>query len=144
MTGRKPKREQPAPRLVYFDMGPWPFYCGVVTCRAAWKREMKRLKVSHPFMANDHAVATAHWITRPGKATIALIALELPKDKLPLDLLAARIAHEAVHVLHRLQEWVNGGEQLGDEAEAYLGGYIVRGCLNAALGAEAGNAVQPA
>lgn len=131
--------------IAYFDMGPWPFYCGVVTSPAAWAREMKRLKVDdHPFMANGHAVATAHWITRPDKAAIGLIALDLPKKKLPDDLLAGRIAHEAMHLLHRLQEWINQGEGLGDEAEAYLIGYIVRECVNAARQRAAGNALVPA
>lgn len=130
--------------IFYFDMGPWPFYCGVVISPAAWSREMKRLKVpDHPFMASGHAVATAHWITRPDKAAIGMIALDLPNKKLPPDLLAGRVAHEAVHLLHRLQEWINQGEGLGDEAEAYLVGYIVRNCMNAARHRVAGHAAVP-
>lgn len=117
-------------KVFWFDMGPWPFHCALATDEKAFNREMKRLKVADtPFQASGHAVATAHWIAREGKAVIGMIAL-VPDKHCSKPLLAARVAHEALHLVQALRAHINAGEELGDETEAYLVQYIVCRCLD--------------
>ena len=135
-------RKVPPGKVHWFDMGPWPFHCALATGPKAFAREMKRLKVDGPpFQATPQAMATAHWIVREGKAAIGMIAMA-PDPGGSKVLEAARVAHEALHLVQALRCHINAGEPLDDESEAYLVQYITGRCLGVLWGTGLVPAVQ--
>jgi len=120
------------PHISYYGMGQWPIYVGFTKSPKAFRKEMKRLKVSNPpsFLANDHSNAATHFLVHEGKTT-CIITMHPPGDR-PIEQVAGIIAHEAVHVAQEL--WDNIGErEPGKEAEAYLVQMITQCCLQDAL-----------
>ena len=121
------------PCIEYFNMGPWPFYCGFTTSKKKFKAEMARLGIdpAPDFVTTDHANATTHFLERRSCLT-AIIAMPKPKgDKHSPEQIAGLLAHEATHVAQEL--WRSIGEKRpGDEAEAYLVQHIVQCCLQIA------------
>jgi hypothetical protein len=118
------------PHIEYYNMGQWPLFVGFTTSEKAFKREMKRLQVSIPFIPNERSTAAAHYLERGGDLTV-IITMRPCKGK-PVEQIAGLLAHEAVHVAQQL--WENIGESKpGREAEAYLVQMITQCCLQDAL-----------
>lgn len=116
------------PHIAYFNMGPWPFYCGFTTSKKAFAKEMERLGVDPvpPFFGAAHANATVHYLEKDGCPT--MIVTMVKPGKRSTEQVAGLLAHEATHVVQEL--WAQLGErEPGREAEAYLVQMIVQCCL---------------
>ena len=120
------------PHIDYFNMGPWPIYVGFTQSAKAFRKEMKRLKITPcpEITVNAHSNAATHFLTSPDHGLTAIIAM--PKSKRSPEQIAGLIAHEATHVARHL--WINIGEDNpGHEAEAYLIQMVTQCCLQIAL-----------
>jgi hypothetical protein len=114
------------PHIAYFNMGSWPLYVGFTNSPKRFAKEMRRMGIEGVSFLNPGGNATMHTFVRNGTTT-CIIAMEKAKDKSP-EMIAALIAHEAVHVAQELWSQI-GEEQPGREAEAYLVQMIVQCCL---------------
>lgn len=117
------------PHIRYFNMGPFPIFVGFTNSPKAFAKEMKRMSVSGVDFVNPGSNATVHTLSKDG-STVCIITMEKAKDKSP-EMVAALIAHEAVHVVQELWDAI-GEHEPGREAEAYLVQQIVQSCLQEA------------
>lgn len=117
------------PHIPYFNMGPWPIYVGFSDDPVAFAKEMDRMAMEGINFVNPGANATCHVFTKDDSRT-CIITLAKTKGK-SREMVAALIAHEAVHVAQELWEGI-GERQPGKEAEAYLVQMITQCCLQEA------------
>ncbi len=124
---------KPTKELRYFNLGPWPVYCGFTTCEKAFQKEMKRLKVNDiNFLGSEHSNATTHILNNKGTFCFIITCQPFNARRQSKEQYAALIAHEAVHVIQEMQQELARGKSLGVEAEAYLVQQIVQECLQSA------------
>lgn len=123
-------RDRPPKGIRYFNLGPWPAYCGFTTSEKAFQKEMKRLKIENvDFLGRAHANATTHIFTNKGSLCFLITCQPFNRRQQSKEMYAALIAHEAVHVIQEMQKELARGETLGSEAEAYLVQQIVQESL---------------
>lgn len=122
------------PHVAYFHMGPWPVFVGFTTSETDFNREVRRLGIEADppprFTGSQHGNACTHVWENDGKLLL-LLTMQVERSR-PREQAAALIAHEATHVVHEMREWLNQGNPLGAEAEAYLVQYVTQECLQLA------------
>lgn len=117
------------PHIRYFNMGPWPIYVGFSDSPEAFAKEMQRMKIDGVPFVNAGANATMHTFEKDGSTT-CIITLQKGCGK-SREMVAALLAHEAVHVAQELWQAI-GEHKPGREAEAYLVQMITQCCLQEA------------
>lgn len=103
-------------RTVWCDRGWFTTYYGFCPSEAAWKREMKRLKVESPppYPDSDARCTQFHC---EGKSTVLVTLNERLDGECPTGLVGL-LVHEAVHVWQSVCEDM-GEDAPGREVEAY-------------------------
>lgn len=114
-------------------MGQWPVFVGFTTDEAAFKRCIKRLKITDdvPFLGHIRANATTHIFERNGSLTF-VITLQPVTRRQTREQVAALIAHECMHVIQEMRRELSRGGHFDDESEAYLLQHLVQHCLQEA------------
>lgn len=138
--------DRPPKGIHYFNLGPWPVFCGFTTSEKAFQKEMKRLNIEDVnFLGSTRANATTHSFTGKDRALSFLITCRpYQARKVTKEQYAALIAHEAVHVIQVMSEELARGKPLGSEAEAYLVQQIVQESLQIAWQSNKVRRVEPA
>lgn len=122
--------DSPSKGIRYFNLGPWPVYCGFTTSEKAFQKEMKRLKIENvDFLGWAHANATTHIFTNKGSLCFLITCQPFNRRQQTKEMYAALIAHEAVHVIQEMSKELARNGSLGSEAEAYLVQQIVQESL---------------
>lgn len=120
-------------RIAYIHPGPYPVHIGFTTSEDAFRRELKRLKVSgdHRALQHDRANATTHFLTNRTSLT-CIIVMQPPTPRISKEQYASLVAHEALHVIQEMRSELNQGDCFDHESEAYLLQHIVQCCLQIA------------
>lgn len=116
-------------KVIWCDRGFQPLYYGFCPDEAAWKREMKRLKVECPYPTTDGRCTSFDNAKGGDKCILVTIAKHIDRkhDKVAI---AALVAHEAVHVWQHVKEAM-GETEPSREFEAYAVQHIFLQLLSA-------------
>ena len=125
-------------------MGQWPVFVGFTTSPDAFKRAVKRLKITEDvsFLGHIRAAATTHIFERNGSLTF-IITMQQPTRRYTREQVAALIAHECMHVIQEMRRELARGNCFDDESEAYLLQHIVQHCLQTVWATGRSRAVKP-
>ena len=117
--------------ITRFSLDPYPASFAVCLDRKSFNKEIGRLGLTDiDYIGSDHASATTHILTNPDIGLYAIMVIRpWDEEEQPSSTqIAALVAHEAMHIVQHLWEYV-GEEKPGQEAEAYLLQHIVQGTL---------------
>lgn len=120
--------------MKYFDTGPLFISLGFTTNPKAYLKEMVRLGVkdSSPFVSAG-AFATVHTMTHEKHGICCIVCLDATRmKKVHVTQLTCLMAHESVHVLQRVREFM-GEKCLGEEMEAYTIQWLTQTLTNEAI-----------
>lgn len=115
--------------IKYFDMMPFPVFVGFCDDPVSFEQELKRIGLDDPtpFLPHERAGAATHsFYTDRLNIVVCMDGKNRRRDK---TMIAAIIAHEAVHVMQRIKEELSPHDALGIETEAYLVQYVTQSCL---------------
>lgn len=102
--------------VVYCNRGFFPVFYGFCPSEKAWKREMKRIKVSEPYPTQDARMTS---FDNPKSEVICLVTINEKFDTLDdANAIVGLIVHEAVHVWQKITETI-GERYPSIEFEAY-------------------------
>lgn len=111
------KAEDPRAQVVWLDRGWQPVFYGFCPSEAAWKREMKRMKVkAEPYPDSDARCTT---FKKDGKTCVIVSLGENAEVGHSRVEVAGLLCHEAVHVWQEVREAMNDPGQPSVEFEAY-------------------------
>lgn len=115
-------------RVAWCNMGQWPVYVGFTASPDAFKRALKRMKVTEdvPFLSHVRAGATTHAFVKDGGLTFIVT---IARTRHSREQVAALIAHECMHVVQGMREELASGDHFDKESEAYLLQHLVQHCL---------------
>lgn len=116
--------------ISYPSLGPWPGFIGICFDEKVFHKELKRLGVKEKvnFLASPLANASMHHFISEQNGAVYLLTVG-PKKGRSKEQVAGLVAHEATHIVQRMREDINGGNSLGDEAEAYIVQMVVQDAL---------------
>lgn len=138
------KRDRPPKGIRYFNLGPWPVFCGFTLCEKAFAKEMDRVTGQKIEFITGRANMTTHiFESKSGKLCFIIAMQPFNPRKFSREQFAGLVAHEAVHVIQEMQRELAGGKSLGDEAEAYLVQQIVQESLQDAWASSKVRATEP-
>lgn len=125
-------KDDPLAKVVWLDRGWQPVFYGFCPSEAAWKREMRKMKVKgEAYPGNAGCVTT---FTHDGK-TCCIVTLgeaaEAP-GRTRVEI-AGLLVHEATHVWQKVREAMNDPGQPSVEFEAYSVQAIFQGLYQAWL-----------
>ncbi len=124
-------KEDPLAEVVWLDRGWQPVFIGFCPSEAAWKREMKRMKVKGEPYPDSPGRCTV--FTHENK-TCVLVTLSDNAEQIASRLeIAGLLCHEGVHVWQAVREAMNDPGQPSVEFEAYSVQAIFQGLYQAWL-----------
>lgn len=110
-------KEDPLAEVVWLDRGWQPVFIGFCPSEAAWKREMKRMKVKGEPYPNSPGRCTT--FTCDGKTRVLVSLGERVEQDASRVQIAALLCHEAVHVWQTVRDVMADPGQPSIEFEAY-------------------------
>jgi len=127
----KEKPEDPLAKVIWLDRGWQPVFYGFCPSEAAWKREMRKMKIKgEPYPDTDGRCTT---FKKDGKTCVIVCLGEGSEQRVTRTQIAGLLCHEAVHVWQEVREVMNDPGQPSIEFEAYSVQAIFQGLYQAWL-----------
>lgn len=120
--------------MKYFDTGPLFISLGFTTKPKSYAKEMVRLGIKDPTpFVNSGSFATVHTLSHETNGICCIVCLDATiMKKVHVTQLTCLMAHESVHVLQRVREFM-GEKCLGEEMEAYTIQWLTQKLTNEAI-----------
>lgn len=124
-------KEDPLAEVVWLDRGWQPVFIGFCPSEAAWKREMRRMKVRGEPYPTDAGRCTTFTLKSKTRVLVTLCDnVEQCATRLEI---AGLLCHEGVHVWQAVRDAMNDPGQPSVEFEAYSVQAIFQGLYQAWL-----------
>lgn len=108
---------KPKERVFEYTSHPFPVRIFFVPDAESWTGLFAELGIDEPYPRSDaHMASVAS--SEPGQANYVLVTVNERMDERPWDHIVCAMAHECVHVLQEVEDFVGG--DLGAEGQAYF------------------------